>query len=156
TQQTSLTTLPDVTRDLCIQALGSAVWTALVVTSKRLLRFLDRQAPGLGLPIYYAVVDTYLVVNIVVSKASRAFVPCFLCSTAVLSWLHHRDISTFWKAGIIGADQQTGAGFGYKAALTRCNDELVFMGLGAFKLTSQDPQFEEAVVRCSNRQVRLL
>jgi hypothetical protein len=58
------------------------------------------------------------------------------------------ELSSFWRAGIQGADAAVAKGLDYGKSLDLCHNELWLLGTGAAKLT-REVNFEPALRRCS-------
>ena len=67
-----------------------------------------------------------------------------LSLVCVLLW---RELNKFWHIGLLRADLRTSEGVNYTYALKLCKNELLFLGIGASKLTA-DSEFEQAINRC--------
>jgi hypothetical protein len=81
-----------------------------------------------------------------------------LAATLVCGWVLYRELSQFWRVGLVGVDAEIRAGIDYQKSLQMCLSSLDFLGIGAAKLTGNRSAFQEAVSRCDRpgRPIRLL
>lgn len=88
---------------------------------------------------------------------SQAWILFSITSLAV-GWLITRELFSFWRIGLVGADQSASLGISYVKALSFCRDSLDFLGIGASKLTMERDAFMAAIARCNRpeRPMRFL
>lgn len=88
-----------------------------------------------------------LVFGGVIAMFYRAFVPEILISDMGFTLYLFIRLRDFWRVGFLSASRKITSGIDYRTALGLCNNELLFLGLGAGKLTSES-EFVDAVSRC--------
>jgi len=59
------------------------------------------------------------------------------------------ELTSFWRAGLQGADPSIAKGLDYAKSLDLCHNELWLLGTGAAKLTREVKHLEPALRRCS-------
>jgi hypothetical protein len=92
-----------------------------------------------------------------INKEYISLLPAYFIWSIALIWYLQTQRNSLRALGIYGADKRIKKGIDYKKSLELCRNELKFLGVGAAKLTKEDPAFEEAIKRCrQNRPIKLL
>jgi hypothetical protein len=65
------------------------------------------------------------------------------------------ELNKFWSVGIRGVDKNINLGINYKKSLELCQNKIMFLGIGAGKL-SKDKEFINALNRCKQTPIKFL
>jgi hypothetical protein len=135
--------------ELSLGILGNAVYAILIFVYRHVIVTMARRDP-IWRPILLAIMGAiWATLNLIYySFGLYGYGVFFLVSSLLAGGLVVNELTKFWRVGLIGADRTPLRGIDYKKALALCHSSLDFLGIGASKLTSLNPDFGAAVRRC--------
>lgn len=152
-------TLPNTLSEILQELVASAVIFVVTLLYSRSRAAIERMHPSARSAGLMLILVAYYGINLwfLRDPGPHAWIP-FLITTLLVGWLIIRELFSFWRIGLVGADQSASLGISYAKALGFCQDSLDFLGIGASKLTEERDAFMAAIVRCNRpeRPIRFL
>lgn len=95
----------------------------------------------------------WIIANYFYSFYSMPYISIFILVTSLtVSFFIYKEMAQFWNGGVLCLDQTIAKGFDFTKALRLCTNQLDFLGIGAWKLTT-NPEFENAIRRCNRPNI---
>lgn len=152
-------TLPITLGGILDGLVASAVFAIAIGLYSRFRAAIEREHPIARPAGFMLALAVYCVINLWLLRdpSSHTWIP-FLITTLPVGWLITHELFSFWRIGLVGADQSANLGISYAKALGICRDSLDFLGIGASKLTMERDAFVAAIARCNRpeRPIRFL
>ncbi len=112
-----------------------------------------RQAPALNRLRLFLMLSVWLLSNVAYHIYWKPSLPIFLIITSLMIFLYiWKEVTQFWDRGVLRLDPSINKGLDFEGALKLCKNQLDFLGIGAWKLTS-NKEFEDAIRRCNRPDI---